>query len=376
MKQDAEILSLTGLRFVAALYVFLFHMQIRWPITTRPFFKEVLEQGAIGMSVFFVLSGFLLTYRYVDGSGTVKNYMLNRFARIYPIYVLSALSTLPWIGIEMADNDYWVSLGKIIFLVISNVFLVQAWFPQLFGFWNDGGSWSISVEAFCYVILPFVLPAMALLSNSKLLIVVGVCWLLAVMPGVSSFLFGSPPFAVYYAVPIFRLPEFLLGVCALLAVRNGLKVRFSGLLTILIPIVVAFYLWGYGAVMPPYIGNNWIVLPAILYMVVALSAGRGFVSSLLSSKLAVWLGKISYCFYSLQALVLFVIISNYQKLTELWPLLLSGKILALVALMVLILISAAAYYLIEEPCRHWLRSKQKKSPEQDAVPALTAESQR
>jgi hypothetical protein len=57
MKDEKEIFPLTGLRFVAAFYVFLFHIHIRWPISSHSFAKNVLDQGAIGMSLFFMLSG-------------------------------------------------------------------------------------------------------------------------------------------------------------------------------------------------------------------------------------------------------------------------------------------------------------------------------
>jgi len=49
MEEKQEILSLTGLRFVAAFYVFLFHIQIRWPIVDHWFAKNVLEHGALGI---------------------------------------------------------------------------------------------------------------------------------------------------------------------------------------------------------------------------------------------------------------------------------------------------------------------------------------
>lgn len=167
MAGNGEILSLTGLRFIAALYVFLFHIQIRWPITNIPFLKNILDQGATGMSVFFMLSGFLLAYRYVNANNSLKDYLVNRFARIYPVYIVVAITTLPWLGINFcADKteDLIFKMAQASLLVMSNIFVIQAWFPQFFSYWNDGGSWSISVEVFCYLLLPFILPRLALLS--------------------------------------------------------------------------------------------------------------------------------------------------------------------------------------------------------------------
>ena len=121
------------------------------------------------MSLFFMLSGFVLAYRYADGRSTLKDYLINRFARIYPIYAVAALVTLPWIGINfvnssLADTLKWI--GQLALLVFSNIFLIQAWFLQYFSHWNDGGSWSISVEAFCYILLPFFLPRETLINSA------------------------------------------------------------------------------------------------------------------------------------------------------------------------------------------------------------------
>lgn len=361
MKQESEILSLTGLRFIAAFYVFLFHMQIRWPITNIPVLKSVFEQGAIGMSVFFMLSGFLLGYRYVGSNGTIRNYLINRFARIYPVYVVAAISTLPWMGIKFGTDSLWLEIGKFAFLIISNVFLVQAWFPQLFAYWNDSGSWSIAVEAFCYLVLPFVLPRMSKLTLKQLGVVAALCWLFAVMPGISIVLFGTPAFPIFYAMPLFRLPEFLLGVCALLALRLGVSVRFGAVLTVLLPLILFVYVGYYGGVMPMYVGHNWIVLPIICLMIVALSVGKGPVTWLLSCKLFVWFGKISYCFYSMQALLLFALTSHYDHLISAFPIFANGKILTGTTFVVLIGISVVCYYLIEEPCRLWIKDRHARS---------------
>jgi peptidoglycan/LPS O-acetylase OafA/YrhL len=49
------------LRFFAALYVFIFHIHLRWPLAPEStFLSNLLGQGAIGMSLFFVLSGLVL----------------------------------------------------------------------------------------------------------------------------------------------------------------------------------------------------------------------------------------------------------------------------------------------------------------------------
>lgn len=362
MKDEKEILSLTGLRFVAAFYVFLFHIHIRWPISSHPLAKNVLDQGAIGMSLFFMLSGFVLAYRYADGRSTLKDYLINRFARIYPIYVVAALVTLPWIGINfvntsLADTLKWI--GQLALLVFSNIFLIQAWFLQYFSHWNDGGSWSISVEAFCYVLLPFFLPSLLQASMKRLFVIAAVCWLLAVLPGLSAALFSSPSNGVFYSMPIFRLPEFLIGTCTYLAIRLGFKYRFGAVLQLAVLVTFFLYLGIAGPEMPLYVGHNWIALPVIAFMIFSLSNDRGLVASILASRFFVWLGKISYCFYSFQALIILLLISYHDKLIQVAPALSNNKLLAIATLAVLVVLSASGYYLIEEPARRWIRRYRK-----------------
>lgn len=360
MKDEKEIFSLTGLRFVAAFYVFLFHIHIRWPISDHFFSKNILDQGAIGMSLFFMLSGFVLAYRYADGRSSLKDYLINRFARIYPIYAVAALVTLPWIGIDfgsssLADTSKWIA--QIALLVFSNIFLIQAWFLQYFSYWNDGGSWSISVEAFFYVLLPFLLPSLLQASMKRLFVISAVCWLLAVLPGLSAALFSSPSNGVYYSMPIFRLPEFLIGACIYLTIRLGFTYRIGAALQVAVLVIFLLYLGVAGPKMPIYVGHNWIALPVIAFMIFSLSNDKGLVASLLASRVFVWLGKISYCFYSFQALIILLLISYHDKLIQIAPALSNNKLLAIASLAVLVVLSAFGYHLIEEPARRWIRHK-------------------
>ena len=81
--------ALTGLRAVAAAMVVLHHFN---PINPARFGWRVhglVAELHIGVTVFFVLSGFLIGYRYVGGSPVaLRTYFANRFARIYPMYFL------------------------------------------------------------------------------------------------------------------------------------------------------------------------------------------------------------------------------------------------------------------------------------------------
>lgn len=62
-----------------------------------------LEHGYLAVSFFFILSGFILTYNYADRwpSVSLREYLLARFARIYPIYLLALLLELPFFGRQL-----------------------------------------------------------------------------------------------------------------------------------------------------------------------------------------------------------------------------------------------------------------------------------
>lgn len=141
--------SLSSLRFFIALYVFLFHMQIRWPIVHKKYISAFVSQGAVGMTAFFMLSGFILAARYRELE--LKKYFVARFARIYPVYALGALLTIPWIGVknlQFSSHDLTFKVLGGLFIVLIDLILLQAWIPSSFSLWNNGGSWSISAEAF------------------------------------------------------------------------------------------------------------------------------------------------------------------------------------------------------------------------------------
>src|SRR5258708_4971841 len=92
-----ELRPLTSLRFIAAFYVFLFHVDTHFGgLPVGWVGKAIIRHGAVGMALFFVLSGFVLAYTYTSRPERLGTYTRRRMARIVPIYVLAALATLPW----------------------------------------------------------------------------------------------------------------------------------------------------------------------------------------------------------------------------------------------------------------------------------------
>lgn len=312
------------------------------------------------MSVFFILSGFLLAYRHAEDSGGTKQYLINRVARIYPVYIVAAVLTVPWMGLGFDVSGGYqllVSALKLIALVLANIFLVQAWYPGTFYLWNDSASWSISVEAFCYLALPFLLPWLRGLSIKNLLVVFVCCYVMAVIPGLYARGLTLSYFPFIYALPLFRLPEFLMGVCALLAMRKGVRLAYSSFVAPGAILIFVVYLGLYGSDAPMYVGHNWAVLPLITVLIFSLVEAKGVVGWILSSRVLVWLGKISYCFYSFQVLILFLLVQYHEPIVKLFPYFGNAWILGGAAFLALMFLSVIGHYFIEEPFRKLIISR-------------------
>jgi peptidoglycan/LPS O-acetylase OafA/YrhL len=356
-----DIKPLTSLRFIAAFYVFLFHIHIRIPLSANTYISNFLEVGAIGMSVFFILSGFILSLRYQEeilNPHFQQRYFVSRVARICPVYFTAALLSLPWFGVDFGVIDSIKPFLQASFLVLVSVFLIQAWFPQTLSFWNIGGSWSISVEAFFYSIFPFVYKACLRLSKKKLIILFFIGYLLSILPGLSFVIFDNKNLGIFYSMPIFRAPEFFLGIICFLICKFD-RIRFvSTSLLFVVLIIFILYLSIIGMKLPIYVCHNWIVAPIILlFLVYIIQNDNSVVYKVLSNRVFEWLGKISYGFYSYQFLIIFPLKNNHKDIVEFIPTLANIWILVAISLVLLIMISAVSYHYIEEPMRRVIQRR-------------------
>jgi len=179
------------------------------------------------------------------------------------------------------------------------------------------------------------------LSRKILLIVIGVTYLAATIPDISYIVFEDK-FAQFYSIPVYRLPEFVIGICCFEISKKFARKSYDSYI-ILLFVVLLIYLSKHNAHI--YITHNWIVVPVFSCIIIALAQSKGYICSLLSSKFFVWLGKISYCFYSFQALILMLFTQYRSSIAGLTLL----EFIIIVGL--LIIISAFGYHCIEKPLR-------------------------
>lgn len=357
-----ELNSLTSLRFVAAFYVFLFHVDARAPIFGEGIIGDFVAEGAVGMTIFFVLSGFILSHAYQSVKFDLRKYFWNRVARIYPIYLLAAVLALPWLAkglLEESDltNPAFAIVAGFI-LLVTGLLLLQAWLPQTFTFWNNSASWSISNEAFFYSVFPFVRGIIGDLKSGKLLILFIILSVLSSLVPTSAMVFSNAPdsFALFYAVPIFRLPEFLCGMIAYRLVYGAQFNRTRRLSLYALLTLAILHVALLGEVLPGYTLHNWIIIPGVAALLALLYDASQRGSGVFENTSFVWLGKISYCFYSFQFHVL------EGLLWILPPDEIGAVTYTLISTGALLAVSALAYHFVEEPARIWIRNRTSRDP--------------
>jgi peptidoglycan/LPS O-acetylase OafA/YrhL len=151
--------AVTSFRFFAAFHVVIFHFQAMKVYLGPVWFQKLSSIGYVGVSFFFVLSGFILVYTYAGRPLKLGQFWRARFARIYPAYAFSLLLTGPFFFYAMLKFDipFFVWPKAHAKLVVALVLgLLQAWVPQAALAWNSV-AWSLSVEAFFYLLFPFLL---------------------------------------------------------------------------------------------------------------------------------------------------------------------------------------------------------------------------
>jgi len=201
--------SLNGLRAAGALLVMLYHVN-SWNL-------QVIRGSSAfytGVGLFFVLSGFVLTWTAQPGT-TLGAFYTRRLARILPNH-LTALA----IGLAVTVLVVGATVDPV--TLLSGAFLVQAWSPDRdVVFAVNGVAWSLSCEIAFYAAFPALLWGLRRMRARTRAVVAGA----ALAAPVAVALAWPTLIPVLFHLPPARLPEFLLGMVTALAVREGWRPR-------------------------------------------------------------------------------------------------------------------------------------------------------
>ncbi|MDP9837914.1 peptidoglycan/LPS O-acetylase OafA/YrhL [Neorhizobium huautlense] len=305
--QPKQIDTLTSLRFLAAASVVVAHMM---GSIVPPFFSGA--PLALGVSFFFVLSGFILTYAY-QGRFDARRFYISRFARLWPVHIVTGLLAFVLLSPFLAKHPEWLAPS------IANVLLLHAWVPVVgYVFSHNAVSWSISAEMFFYLLFPVVRGrwlklafAATILGTATTLAVLDTVPIPQGQPNIWSF----SPSNLVLQHPVMRLLEFLVGIatCRLyLSSRNDVPfatiAEAGALISILlfgissngIAAELTRYGWRHVGMWISQTGG--MLLFAVTIFIFAHQRGR--ISVLLKHRTIVWLGEISFCTYMAHQIII------------------------------------------------------------------------
>jgi peptidoglycan/LPS O-acetylase OafA/YrhL len=201
--------SLNGLRAAGAVLVMLYHVN-SWNLQVI----RGSSAGYTGVGLFFVLSGFVLTWTARPGT-TIGTFYARRLARIYPNHLVAFV-----LGVAVTVLVAGTALD--VPTVLAGLFLVQAWSPDgEVVFAVNGVAWSLSCEIAFYLVFPLLLWGLRRVRAGTRAVAAGVA--LAVPPVIGLLWPGT--IALLFHLPPSRLPEFVLGMVTAMAVQEGWRPR-------------------------------------------------------------------------------------------------------------------------------------------------------
>lgn len=346
--------QLTAFRFFAAAWVVLFgFFHLLRPEDAFGPMPALVAKGYLGVELFFILSGFILSHVYTGaveaGRFRYGGFVWARLARIYPLHLLTlaAMGALAGVAAVMGvQPDHAVAPPA---SLPAHLTLTQAWGVLPGGAWNHP-SWSISAEWAAYLAFPLFAGAALRLRGRPMA---------ALAAGLAGLFVGYAVFEATAGFPLTRAttsfgwlriaPPFAYGCLLHLAWREGRRAsaREAGLGALLfLGMMAASVLGGAPDAVTVAAGGGLILTLACL----AAAGGRT-----LTSPAWVWLGEVSFALYMVKApweLAYGNLVKRGLHLPDgaAWPL------WAWVPLVAGTLVCAAlAHHLVERPARLWMR---------------------
>lgn len=293
--------SLTSLRFVAALLVVLSHLEFLDENKIRPISwlaQNVFREGYVGVTFFFVLSGFILSHSYStkmrEGGGGTRQFVHARIARIFPIHLLTALIALPLALIWRQESGSTLA-GSL----VLNLALLQAWVPRSTWYFSfNTPAWSLSVELFFYLAFPLLV---TIRSRTLLWATAALLFLKA---GISIDADSQDKFLLYIFPPL-RLADFIAGILLhrLFASLGPISDQAATRAQVLSLSALAM-----AATLSPLVSQgsrfDLYYLAPMGVLILSFAWQNGLVSRMISGKTLVLLGEASFSLYMIHRLVI------------------------------------------------------------------------
>jgi peptidoglycan/LPS O-acetylase OafA/YrhL len=331
--------DIDGLRAIAILSVVIFHLN-----------DAILPGGFVGVDIFFVISGFLITkiiIREIDNNNfSFTRFYIRRIRRILPVFFVVLLCCTIFAALIFSSADM-ILFGRTLrysAVALSN-FLFQkevGYFDPTFETSSLLHSWSLAVEEQFYFIWPVVLVLLFKFRKNQNLAFYSLILLSIISLAISQYLVGHDVKLAFFSL-LSRFWE--LGIGAILAF-NKIKQPSKNISQVLGFLGLFLIIFSFFATNREYFPGFYALIPCFGCALVIFSGNKNqtFVSGFLSNKLFIFFGLISYSFY----LWHFPIIAFYKNFIQ------SGNLTLLASIAIFAISTAISYFsykYIETPFR-------------------------
>ncbi len=279
--------ALDGIRGILAIMVMLSHMIgsfVGWT-SIRPF------SGAyLCVVYFFIMSGFVLTYAH--SSGSFFKYLLTRFARLWPLHLISTL-LMVLIYYYNAKHGYYVSSGDVFstLTITKNLLFLHGMYWNDFQLINEP-SWSISIEFWCSLLIPLIFIKLNIFTRTVIASVIFVfMW--------SKFSSGIPP-SFLTAVLSMLVGSLCFSITQTSPFLSIIKERFTSLfITVaVVASIIGVYAMNHSRL------DYFLFMVFIPVLFIDYLADEKIIKKIFTSNLFLFLGYISFPLYLLHELII------------------------------------------------------------------------
>jgi len=296
---------LDHLRGLAALIVFTYHLYHHfyhgWQPNPDAWYLGLMVEGHTGVGLFFVLSGFIfMLISLKNGAIRYGDFMRNRFLRIFPLFLF-----VFFVAISIGRNDF--RAADVLYLFFSNLGLAPT-----SGSFITGAAWTISVEFTFYAIFPFL----ALAATAKGISYLPRLVLILLLFKLGAYFASPAPKHMLYSTLLGRMDQFLIGMMAAMVYQRALQAGWlrhwlwlpASLLLVWAGVGAMAHFFSYQA--PEQQQPWWILWPTLEALIWAGVTLAYLCTSLqlpnLLAKLLGLMGQVSYSWYLLHALILWL----------------------------------------------------------------------
>ncbi|KEI35417.1 hypothetical protein FRA_34c06320 [Francisella sp. W12-1067] len=334
--------DIDGLRALSIISVICFHLDLD-------------RSGFLGVDIFFVISGYLISSIIIkdltNNNFSLKNFYLRRMRRILPalIVVLTISTFFAWLILLPNDLQFYSKSLVTSIMSISNILFYRT---LHFGYFNTDSSvipllhtWSLGIEEQFYVFWPiFFIVFCRRAPSRKFLFLITIILLILSM---TYFFLKSMP--QYYYSPFSRAFELLIGCCLAVFINNRNQTSEQYLLNItsIASLLLMIFSLFIADVTYPSIWSVSACLGAALFIYAgSFSNYTPLVNRLLSSKILVGIGVISYSLYLWHWPIIAYV--NYLSINKTY-------LVCIEILLISFILSILTYYFIERPFRNQIR---------------------